>query len=73
AEALRGRGVDEAIARRYRLRCLAGLGATALARGAIQQALVPLVERGWYRHPWMRELLRRGYGSEAFEVSKQLG
>jgi menaquinone-9 beta-reductase len=73
AEALaHGGGVDRWVALRYRLECAAGLGLTSVARVAIQQAMTPVVERGWYGHPWFRRLLRRGYGSEAFEVSKRL-
>jgi hypothetical protein len=44
----------------------------SLGRLAIQQAMDPLVERGWYQRPWVRRLLQGGYGSEAFEVSKRL-
>ncbi|MEM9452838.1 MAG: geranylgeranyl reductase family protein [Myxococcota bacterium] len=68
----RGRGIDERVALRYRLKCIANLGLTALTRCGIQHAMVPLVERGWYRRPWVRRLLSQGYGSETFEVSKHL-
>lgn len=57
-----GRGVDRAVALRYRLECVAGLGVTALGRQAIQQAMDPLVEHEWYRRPWVRRVLRGGYG-----------
>lgn len=70
--ALGARGVDERVALRYRLECIASLGLTSLTRRVIQQAMVPLVEQGWYRNRWVRHLLRRGYGSESFEVSKRL-
>lgn len=68
-----GTGIDARLARRYRLAVVAALGPTALARLAIQQAMAPVVEHQLYRNRWVRGLLRRGYGSEAFEVSKQLG
>jgi len=72
AAALRRGGVDRRVALRYRLELVATLGVASLGRLAIQQAMDPLVERGWYRRPWVRRLLRAGYGSEAFEVSKRL-
>ncbi|MCX4247844.1 NAD(P)/FAD-dependent oxidoreductase [Paraliomyxa miuraensis] len=65
-------GFDRMVARRYRLEHAAGLWPGSVARLAIQQAMDPLVERGWYQRPWVRALLRRGYGSDAFEVSKRL-
>jgi geranylgeranyl reductase family protein len=68
----RGGGVDRVVALRYRLELVATLGVASLGRLAIQQAMDPLVERGWYRRPWVRRLLQGGYGSEAFEVSKRL-
>lgn len=70
--ALAAGGVDQRVALRYRLECVATLGLTSVTRRVIQEAMVPLVERGWYRNPWVRRVLRRGYGSESFEVSKQL-
>ncbi len=70
--ALAHHGIDRRVATRYRLECVAALGLTAITRRGIQQAMTPLVEHGWYRNRWVRTLLRRGYGSEAFEVSKQL-
>jgi menaquinone-9 beta-reductase len=72
ARALRGHGVDRAVALRYRLACLSTLGLTALTRVLIQRAMVPVVEHGWYRHPWVRRALQRGYGSETFDASKRL-
>jgi geranylgeranyl reductase family protein len=72
AAALRRGGVDRRVALRYRLELVATLGVASLGRLAIQQAMDPLVERGWYRRPWVRRLLQGGYGSEAFEVSKRL-
>jgi len=72
ARALAHRGVDQRVATRYRLECVAALGITAVTRLGIQQAMKPLIEHGWYRNRWVQALLRRGYGSEAFEVSKQL-
>lgn len=72
AAALRRGGVDRGVALRYRLELLATLGVASLGRLAIQQAMDPLVEREWYRRPWVRRLLQGGYGSAAFEVSKRL-
>lgn len=71
-EALARGGVDRSVARRYQLEHAAGLWPGSVARLAIQQAMDPVVERGWYQRPWVRALLRRGYGSDAFEVSKRL-
>lgn len=72
AAALRRGGVDRRVALRYRLELAATLGVASIGRLAIQQAMDPLVERGWYRRPWVRRLLQGGYGSDAFEVSKRL-
>lgn len=72
AAALRRGGVDRRVALRYRLELATSLGVASLGRRLIQQAMDPLVERGWYRRPWVRRLLQGGYGSEAFEVSKRL-
>jgi geranylgeranyl reductase family protein len=72
AAALPRGGVDRGVALRYRLEHIASLGLGSLGRLAIQQAMDPLVQRGWYRQPWVRRLLQGGYGSEAFEVSKRL-
>jgi menaquinone-9 beta-reductase len=72
AAALRRGGVDRRVALRYRLELVASLGLASLGRLAIQQAMDPLVEHGWYRRPWVRRLLQGGYGSDAFEVSKRL-
>lgn len=72
ARALESRGVDERIALRYRLECIATLGLTSLLRLAIQRAMNPLVEHGWYRNRWVHQVLERGYGSESFDVSKHL-
>lgn len=68
----RGGGVDGRVALRYRLELGATLGVASLGRLAIQQAMDPLVARGWYRRPWVWRLLQGGYGSDAFEVSKRL-
>lgn len=72
ARALGRDGVDRAVVTRYRLEHAAGLWPGSVARLAIQQALDPVIERGWYQRPWVRALLRRGYGSDAFELSKRL-
>lgn len=70
--ALRRRGLDATAARGYQLRCAASLGPTSVGRLAIQEGMDRLVTRQWYRRPWVRRLLDRGYGSETFEVSKQV-
>jgi menaquinone-9 beta-reductase len=72
AALVRGGGVDRRVALRYRLELAASLGLASLGRLAIQQAMDPLVERGWYQRPWVQRLLQGGYGSAAFEVSKRL-
>ncbi|MEM6995326.1 MAG: geranylgeranyl reductase family protein [Myxococcota bacterium] len=70
--ALAKRGVDASVARRYQLRCAATLGATAVTRLVLQETMDRVVGAGWYRRPWVQQALRRGYGSQAFEVSKRM-
>jgi len=70
--ALHAGGLSAAFARGYQLRCGATLGSTALTRLALQEAMDKVVTRGWYQHGWVQEALRRGYGSQAFEVSKAM-
>jgi len=70
--AAKRRGLTAALARRYQARVAATLGPTALTRLALQEAMDRVVSRGWYRHRLMQQALRRGYGSQAFEVSKRM-
>ncbi|MCB9716682.1 MAG: geranylgeranyl reductase family protein [Myxococcales bacterium] len=72
ARALAHGGLDRLAARRYQLACAASLGPTSLGRLAIQEGMDHLVAHRWYRHPWIRRAIDRGYGSEAFEVSKRV-
>lgn len=65
-------GLDARLARRYQARVAATLGPTALTRLALQEAMDRVVTGGWYRKRWMQQALRRGYGSQAFEVSKRM-
>lgn len=67
-----GRGLDAGVARRYQMRCAMELGVTAVTRLALQEAMDRVVARRWYQRGWMQQALRRGYGSQAFEVSKRL-
>ncbi len=73
ARALGRGGVDASVARRYQLRCAASLGTTAVTRLVLQEAMDRVVAGGWYQRRWVQEALRRGYGSQAFEVSKRMG
>lgn len=72
ASALARHGVDRGVALRYRMRCAATLGVTAVARLAIQEGMSQVVRRRWYQRSAVRALLHRGYGSQAFEVSKRV-
>ena len=72
AAALARRGIDRTVALRYRMRCAATMGVTSVARLAIQEGMTHVVRRRWYQHPGLRALLHRGYGSQAFEVSKRV-
>ncbi|MEX1364150.1 MAG: geranylgeranyl reductase family protein [Nannocystaceae bacterium] len=68
----RGGALDRAAALRYQLRCAASLGPTSLSRLAIQEGMDRVVARRWYDHRWVRRAIDRGYGSDAFEVSKRV-
>jgi geranylgeranyl reductase family protein len=72
-DALDRGGVDRATVARYQMAWARGLGLTSLSRLVVQEAMGVLVERGAYRWGPIRRLLRRGYRSEAFEVSKRVG
>lgn len=73
ARALSTSGLDARAARGYQARCAATLGATALTRLAVQEVMDQVVTRKLYRRRWLQRALTRGYGSQAFEVSKRVG
>ncbi len=70
--ALDGKGLTMRWVRQYQALWMARIGATSLVRLGIQEAMDRVLERGLYRSPLARGLLRRAYASETFEVSKKL-
>jgi flavin-dependent dehydrogenase len=66
-------GVDRAAARRYQLHCARDVGLGSLVRLGVQEAITKVVDWGLYQNRWVDAALRRGYGSDRFEVSKRVG
>ncbi len=66
-------GVDRTTARRYQLQCARDVGLGSIVRLGVQEAITKVVDWELYRNRWVDTLLRRGYGSDRFEVSKRVG
>ena len=71
ASAVAAGSLDRGAVRRYQRRCARDIGLPSLARLAVQEAMTTVVERRLYESRWVDALLRRGYGSDRFEVSKR--
>jgi menaquinone-9 beta-reductase len=63
--------LDRRAVRRYQRRCARDIGLPSLARLAVQEAMTRVVDHGLYRARWVDALLRRGYGSDRWELSKR--
>lgn len=66
-------GLDRRWVRRYERRWLRAIGMGSLLRLGVQEAMNQALARGLYGRAWFRQLLQRGYRTDAFEVSKKLG